>query len=80
MKRKPVSQTKWGKFAVRLARLKNGQSFRIDPARYGRENDGFKFAREIRSGLYGHNRVVLVRRTVAVVGKFIEIKRVGDWR
>jgi hypothetical protein len=79
MKRKPVSQTKWGKFAVRLAKLENGQSFRIDPARYGRENDVFRFAREIRNGLNGHNRVVLIRRAVAVVGRVIEIKRVGDW-
>jgi hypothetical protein len=79
MKRKPVSQTKWGKLAVRLARMKNGQSFRIDSARYGRKKDVFRFAREIRNGLNGHNRILLIRRTVAVVGRFIAIKRVGDW-
>jgi hypothetical protein len=79
MKRKPLSQTKWRKFAVRLAKLKNGQSFRIDPARYGRQNNVFRFAREIRNGLNGHNRVMLIRRTVAVRGRLIEIKRYGDW-
>jgi len=79
MKHKPVSQTKWGKFARRLAKLQTGQSFRIDPARYGRKNDAIGFAREIRNGLNGHSCCMLIRRSVTVRGGLIEIKRVGDW-
>jgi hypothetical protein len=79
MKRKPISETKWGKFDRRLANLKIGQSFRIDPARYGRKDDALGFAREIRNGLNGHNCFMLIRRSVTVRGRFIEIKRVGYW-
>jgi len=79
MKRKPISQTKWGKFARRLAKLKTGHSFRIDPARYGHKDDAFGFARDIRTGLNGHNCCMLIRRSVTVRGRFIEIKRVGSW-
>jgi len=79
MKRKPISQTKWGKFARRLAKLKTGRSFRIEPARYGRKDDALRFAREIRNGLNGHSCCMLIRRSVTLRGSFIEIKRVGSW-
>ena len=79
MKGKPTAQTKWGKFARRLAKLKTGESFLIDPARYGRKDDRLRFAREIRNGLNGHKCCMLIRRSVTVRGSFIEIKRVGDW-
>jgi hypothetical protein len=79
MKRKPKFHTKWGKFARRLAKLETGQSFRINPARYGRKDDAFGFARDIRSGLNGHNCCMLIRRSVTVRGRLIEIKRVGSW-
>jgi hypothetical protein len=79
MEHKPISRTKWGKFARRLAKLKTGQSFRIDPARYGRRDDALRFARQIRNGLNGHNCCMLIRRSVTLRGRFIEIKRVGNW-
>jgi hypothetical protein len=62
-----------------LARLKTGQSFRIDPARYGLKDDAKGFARNIRNGLNGHNCCMLIRRSVTVRGRFIEIRRVGSW-
>ena len=79
MKRKPMSRTNWGKFARRLSKVKTGQSFRIDPARYGRKDDALRFARQIRNGLNGHNFCMLIRRSVTLRGRFIEIKRVGNW-
>jgi hypothetical protein len=79
MKRKPISETKRGKFARRLAKLKTGQSFRIDPARYSRKDDALGFARNIRNGLNGHNCCMPIRRSVTVPGRLIEIKRVGSW-
>jgi len=76
---KPVSQTKWGKFARRLAKLKTGQSFRVAPVRFGRQDEAFGFVREIRTGLNGHNCCMLIRRSVIVRVRSIEIKRVGSW-
>jgi len=65
---------KWRRIGLRVARLKDGESFTLKRAGNLTEE-----ARKIRNGLNGITACRLVRRTVKVVDGKIVITRVGTW-